>query len=596
MLSQCCWSIGFGIIWIANATGPFPAFFPAGQDQTQKDVAVVQFDDRWSLSIGSRQSLSRLAAIGLLAGSIGLVGGSATVIAQSGTKPASQPAAAPGKPKQPAAKLAEPATPEQAAKVLDLRTFPVMPGAKVSDQRTLGMLMYEVPSSAKAGFEFQRSELLQRGFKEQAGGYSDAMNVSGNFTKDGFYVRVSASASSGDPQKKGVSHVSLVNDGNVEMGQLPVPPGVKPFFPQAYRAAYTTDAKVAVVAAACRKLLLAAGWEPYGQVEPNPNQPDSSMQYFKRNAIKLQSSIMVTPADGGKTLIQYSTELLSADLPAPPDIADPRYTDIQKTLRYDAPTDKTDAIIAFYQQRLPKQGWKATTERPVVDDQNKSQFVIYRNERKELLSLDLAQFTGIVRVSLKHQTAAELAEEERLAKANAAREKAEEVARNEKIKVELPLPANAGDIDKLKENVLEVQVATGTCSAALEGIRKHFLKKGWTEEQGTELAEKIGRMNFKKGLAQLSFSYFDIGLGDAEIKVSGSSNVVLETVTAKEEVTSDESPTKTKSKKKGKPSASGIPGLPDLPPGVELPADVEALVKKALQDAKKKPAPAKKSE
>ena len=36
-------------------------------------------------------------------------------------------------------------------------------------------------------------------------------------------------------------------------------PGVKPYFPQTYRAAYTTDAKPAEATAACRKLLLAAG-------------------------------------------------------------------------------------------------------------------------------------------------------------------------------------------------------------------------------------------------------------------------------------------------------------------------------------------------
>lgn len=486
------------------------------------------------------------------------------------------------------AKTAEPATPEQAAKILDLRVFPVIEKAQVSDIRTLGMLMYEAKSSARAAFDFQRKELEKRGFKEQPGGYSDDMNVSGHFTRDGFRVAVSASASIGDPKKMGVSNVSLVNYGNVAVEQLPVPPGVKPFFPAAYRAAYTTDAKVADAAAACRKLLLAAGWEPYGQVPLDPNQPDSSTQYFKRNAIKLQSWVMVTPAEGGKTLIQYNTELLSADLPAPPEIVDPRYTDFLKTLNFDAPHDQTAAILAFYQQRLPKQGWKATTDRPVTDDRNKSQFVIYRNDQKDLLSLDLTQFTDIVRVKLKHQTAAELADEERLAKVQAEQKHAEDAKRNKKVKVELPLPAKAGEIDKLKENVLEFKVPTGSGSATLEGFRKHYLKQGWIEEKGSKLEEKAGNVDFKKDDLRLSFSYFDIGLADAEIRVTGSTTVVFETAQAKDKATSDEP------KKIQKPAASALPGLPDLPPGVELPADVDALVKKALQDAKKPPAPKKK--
>lgn len=547
------------------------------------------------LLTGSWQSLSRLMGILALVGWIGLLGGVATVTAQSAAKTTPKKGAADGKAtaaaKQPATKTPEPATPEQAAKVLDLRTFPVMEGAQVSDVRSLAMLMYEVKSPAPKAFEFQKTELLKRGFKEQQGGYSDAMNVSGHFTKDGFHVAVSASASSGDPQKVGFAYVSLVNDGNVAVDKLPVPPGVKPFFPQPYRAAYTIDAKVADAAAACRKLLLAAGWEPYGQVQPSPAMPDSSTQYFKRNAIKLQSWVMVTSADGGKTLIQYSTELLQADLPAPPDIPDPRYTDFQKTLHFDAPQDQTDAIIAFYQQRLARQGWKPTTDKPVVDDRNKSQFLIYRNTQKDLLSLDLKQFTDIVRVTLKHQTEAELAEEERVAKARAEQEKAKEAKRNMKIKVEVPLPAKAGKVDKLKENVFEFTVATGTCPATLEGFRKHFLKEKWTEEEGTQLEENVGSLDFTKGEARLSFSYIDAGFGDAEIKVSGSPNLVLESATSKDKAAADEP------KAKKKKSPSGIPGIPDLPPGVEIPDDVKALLKKATENSeKKKPAPKKQAD
>lgn len=549
--------------------------------------------------------LIRLPTLLLIAG-IALTGACSSAKAQSGAKatpqkttagtPASDakkaPAAkvdakkpadsAPATKKPPATGGNEPATPEQAAKVLDLRTFPVIEGAELGNQRTLAILMYEAKSLPVAAFEFQRKELSKRGFKELPGGYSDAMNVSGHFTKEGFRVAVSASASFGDPKKTGYSQVSLVNSGNVDMARLPVMPGVKPFHPQVYQAAYTTDVKVADAAAACRKLLLAAGWEPYGQMEPNPSMPDTSMQYFKRNAIKLQSWVMITPAEGNKTLIQYDTELLSADLPAPPDTADPRYTDSQKTLRFDSPKDRTDAIIAFYQERLAKQGWKPTTERPVSDDRTKSQFVIYRNAQKELLSLNLAQFTDIVRVELKHQTETELAEEERQAKAYAAREKGEEAKRNMKVPVKVPLPATAGMVEKLKENIFEFTVDSGTCADALKGFRKHFLKEGWTEEDGSMLEEKTGNMELKKGLATLSFSYFDVGIGDPEIKISGSPNVVLETLQSTEKAAEDEP----KAKKKTAPA--GIPGLPDLPPGVELPDDVKALLKKAQEKPEKK--------
>ncbi|MCE9526601.1 MAG: hypothetical protein K8R36_11160 [Planctomycetales bacterium] len=285
-------------------------------------------------------------------------------------------------------KSAEPATPEEAAKVLDLRTIPLMEGAKVGSNRTLGMLMYEAKGAPKAAYEFQKQILLKKGFKELPGGYSDAANCSGGFTKEGYHVAVSTSEAYSEPKKPGWSSVTLVNDGNVALNKLPVPPGTKPFYPDAYKAAYTIATKPAETLAACRKLLLAAGWEPYGKA-------GEEMQYFKRNAIKLQLWVSTPPGAEGKTLIQYNTELLQVDLPAPPDTADPQYTDFLKTLHFDSPQDQTDAILAFYQERLPKLGWKPTTEKPIVDDRTKSQFVVYRNAQKEMLSLDLARFTGM---------------------------------------------------------------------------------------------------------------------------------------------------------------------------------------------------------
>ena len=280
-----------------------------------------------------------------------------------------------------AAVAGQPATPEQAAKVLDLRNFPRIGNAKAGSLHTLAMLMYEAQATPKAAFDFQRKELAKLGFKEMPGGYSDENNHSGHFTKDGYIVAVSTSPSFNEPGKAGACSVTLVNSGNVDLAKLPVPPGVKSFHPNPREASYTTTAKPAEAAAACRKLLLAAGWEPYGQADTSKNSPGSSMQYFKKNAIQLQSWIMTTPAEGGKTLIRYSTELLQADLPAPPDATAPQYSDTNKELYMAEAKDKTDAILAFYTERLPKMGWKATTEKPVVDGQD--QFLVFRNAQKD---------------------------------------------------------------------------------------------------------------------------------------------------------------------------------------------------------------------
>src|SRR5690606_3741360 len=140
-----------------------------------------------------------------------------------------------------------------------------------------GMLMYEAPVKPKTAMDFQRRELGKRGFKELPGGYTSAEMQSAPFTKAGYTVAVSASQYGTDPAKAGLSSITLVNGGNVDLAKLPVPPGVKPFHPQPTEASYTTTTPVAETAAACRKLLLAAGWEPFGQSGQNPNQPDMAM-------------------------------------------------------------------------------------------------------------------------------------------------------------------------------------------------------------------------------------------------------------------------------------------------------------------------------
>jgi hypothetical protein len=505
---------------------------------------------------------------------------------------AAKPAAAKPGADKPGDKATEPATVEAAAKVLDLRTVALPPGAKPGGlPRTLGMLMYEAKTSPKAALEFHRQDLLKRGFKELPGGYSAETTETADFTKAGFRLRTSASAA-GDGDKAGWSSVTLVNDGNVALDKLPVPPGVKPFPFGSAEAAYTTTAKVAETSEACRKLLLAAGWEPYGRADTNATNADSQMLYFKRNAIHLQSWVSTTPAAGGKTLVRYSTELFQADLPVPPLVEDPEYTDSLKRLTYDLPTDQTDAVIAFYQERLPKQGWTATTEKPVSDDRTKKQFLIYRNAAKDLLSLDLTQFTDIVRVELKHQSAAEVAEEEKRFKEQAEIAKAEAARKNRKVELAVPLPAGAEKLKKAGANEFEFSLPTGSGAKTLTAFRDHFAKSGWKEEQGTDLDETIGHLRMTKEDVTITLSYFDLGIGDVDVKLSGPKNVAFDPQASKEKP-----PAAAKPAKKARPA---IPGLPDLPEGVELPDDVNELLKKALKEAEaakppavKKPLPKK---
>jgi hypothetical protein len=478
---------------------------------------------------------------------------------------------------------AEPATPEQAARVLDLRTFARVPGSAAPSLKSLGTLMYGAPVAPKEAFEFQKRELGKLGFKELPGGYQADDNYSGHFSHQGYKVSVSTSPPYGGQDKSIRSMVTLVNSGNVDLSKLPVPPGVKPFHPSVQEMSYTTTAKPAEMAAACRKLLIAAGWEPYGRLPISKNLPDSSTEHFKKNGIRLKAWVMTTPVDGGKTLIRYSTDLLSADLPAPPDVEDPRFDEAQKVLRFSVTPAEADGVYAFYRDRLSKLGWKATTEQPVQDD--RKSFQVYRNPQQDYLSLDLTKYTESVEVKLTHLTAAELAAQEKLAEAAALRARQQMEERNRPVKVAVDLPAVATKLKHEERKLLEFAVPTGSGAEHLRTLRTQLIQAGWKELDGTQLDDKTsGRMSFEQGHAKLRLSYFDIGFGTASIEISGTDNVVLEPKAAKGasaakggEVAPD---------KKTKPA---IPGLPELPPGVDLPPEAADFLKKALEQPPRPP-------
>jgi hypothetical protein len=326
---------------------------------------------------------------------------------------------------------AGPATVDEAAKVLDLRTFPLLEQG-TAEHKSLGMLRYEALADAKAAFEFQRRQLTQRGWKELPGSTLDKSASMGQFTKDSFGLAVSTYPLMGDPKKEGYSSITLVNHGNVDLSKLPIPPQTKPFYSSGGEASYLCDASVAEVAKACRELLTKAGWEPYGSASSDPNSP---MDYFKRNAVRIQCWVSTAPAQGNKTILKYHSELLSADLPFPPDAPDPRYSDLDKSMRYDYPGEEIAPVVNFYQQKLTAMGWKATTERPITDDRSKTAFLIFGNSQKDLLSLDMEHYTGIVRVKLWHQTREEVVQEEERMHAEQAK-RAAEVARKEAAKTE----------------------------------------------------------------------------------------------------------------------------------------------------------------
>ncbi|HUQ69524.1 MAG TPA: hypothetical protein VM165_08380, partial [Planctomycetaceae bacterium] len=306
--------------------------------------------------------------------------------------------------------------------------------------------------------------------------------------------------------------------GNVDLAKLPLPPMAKPFYAGPASALFLTEAGRDETAAALRKLLIDRGWQPYGTAGDTLS--------FKQNAVRLNATVSTAPAQMNKTMIDFQTLLMSVDLPAPTDTENLHYADTTTTVSFDTKRSQDD-VVAFYQKALSPAGWKATTEKPIkIDFRN---MLIYRNTAKELLELQMHDFEGKTRVLLKHQSAAEVEEEERLAKAEIERRKNAKPAPVGKVSI--ALPATATEIQREKTEV-EFQLPNGKVKGVIDAWRKQFAKDGWKEEAAA-LEPMAGTLSVKKGDQSVTIIYVDTGFLPAEVTVSVSGGEIDATVEKK---------------------------------------------------------------
>jgi hypothetical protein len=410
-----------------------------------------------------------------------------------------------------------PATVEQAARVLDLSTFPLVDGAKPPESRQVATLFYVATGDVKTAFEFNRKALLAQGWKELPNSSVTDQSASAMFSRNGFVVFVSVI-----PNGDGSVQVRLQNQGNVKPGKLPVPPNAKSVYAGDSTAMYETQAAVPATADACRNLFVAQGWVPYGDAG------DSAV--FKQNANLVTATVSSAPAQGGKTMIQYTNQLISADIPAPPNVEDLRYVDEPPELTF--ATANQDAIVDFYRKTLATAGWKSTMDHMVDVDEKPT--MIFRNPAKDMLTLAATgALSGKLLFSVRFQSAAEIAERDRRLKeaapklraaaeakaAQEAKEAAELTERNKVPKIAVTLPADA-KVEKQTTDSIKFTIGKGKAKAAVESLRTQFRDAGW-KEKFAAMAGMSGAVSFSKGDGQsVSLTYSDTPIAPSEVSLS----------------------------------------------------------------------------
>jgi hypothetical protein len=226
-------------------------------------------------------------------------------------------------------------------------------------------------------------------------------------------------------------------------------------------------------------------------------------------------------------MIQYSGQLISADIPAPPDVEDLRYADQPPELTFETAASQ-DAVVDFYRKNLATTGWQSTMDHTVAVDDKPT--MIFRNPAKDMLTLSFSGATGgKLGTSVRFQSAAERAELDRkikeqapalraAAKAKEEKEAARRAAANVVPKVPVTLPADATEVKQTKDSI-KFTVAKGKGKAATESLRAQFRDAGWKEDTAS-LTANAGTVLFSKEGQSLTLTYSDTGFLPTEVSLS----------------------------------------------------------------------------
>lgn len=389
-----------------------------------------------------------------------------------------------------------PLTAAEAAKRLDLRSLPVPADAGESRQRTMASLSYETSGTIDTVYPTLKAELQKRGWKELPEAMVTPAYASATYENKDSRLSVTLSPA-GDKVT-----VMMNQHGNVALDKLPMPKGVQTLYAGPASLLLTATDSPEKTHEAVAKLLTAKGWQPYGSA--------GDTRFYRQNAVRLGVTASAAPAQGGKTMIQLESTLMSVELPAPNSAEGLSYADVTTTISFDS-AEPLEAIDSFYRKTLASSGWEATTEKPIKVSIYDT--VIFRNPAMDLIELRMQTVEDKSRALVIYQTAAQVAEIEAAAE-KAAKKK---TAPMEKGKLAVTLPAGAMSVEASAASI-EFAVKSGAAKSAVSELIAAWKKDGWTAEATVNEAQ-VGQWTIKKGNQELSVNYVDPGFIPGEITI-----------------------------------------------------------------------------
>lgn len=268
----------------------------------------------------------------------------------------------------------EPVTVAEAAKLLDLRELPFAGKIREEQHRTIAQAFYETESSISDAYKQLTEQLAKRGWKPLPDGTVTDQYASATYANGDALLSLSIMPGT----KPELCRVTLNQHGNRILADLPLPDGATEQFSSPIMKMLNCPASVDATTKDLDGKLRAAGWTAYGIAGPQ--------RFYKKNAVKLTTFVSEAPAQNNQTMLQLTTELMSADLPAPEEADQVQYSDSPTQVTFRDPREVRE-MLKTYQPQLLALGWKPTTEHPIID--GFEQFLILRTDAGEMLELNM---------------------------------------------------------------------------------------------------------------------------------------------------------------------------------------------------------------
>jgi WD40 repeat protein len=426
-----------------------------------------------------------------------------------GLKPVHEPLTAP------AIADKNPAFPLQIVEMIDLRSFPVIPGSKALTAMNSN-LGYEAPVKTEEAKLFYRHHLGKRGWKESSETSANPMGI--EFRKDGFMV--SANFYESSPTS---TNVNLNHAGNFDLRWLPrfdAAP-IEESYSSEHSVSYRTKADLLTIETNLLRKMHEAGFTGYSRLNSSPNEDEDGRNLdFVKNCVNLRVSIQKFPAAPDSYTISYSRFLTDNSLPIPADSGFVEFDGSTQPYLVANTSKSLQEMTSFYDKEMKQQGWLPKSIGRSIKDDNC--WLPYFQGQKDVL-------IGLVKLK-NGKTLVRVGDELENASWQLKKSEDDEVAESENSgnletsgleAADFPIDSNAKEVKfNAQGKSIEFRI-DGTSLADLAAKYSETMSKlGWTAEDGGVRSNEYTFFNFLKDKQEIAFRA-TLRQGNAFVNIAG---------------------------------------------------------------------------